>query len=543
MKKILFISILSIIASYKITAQNPKLVVGIVIDQMRYDYIYKFWDKYSENGFKKLATKGFVCHNTKYNYVPTFTGPGHASIYTGSTPAFHGIIANNWFNKFNNKMIYCVEDNAVKTVGSLSDAGKMSPKNLISTTITDQLKLATNFKSKVIGISLKDRGAILPAGHFADAAYWFDGENTGKFVSSTYYLDNLPDWVIDFNNQKLPDQYLSKTWSTYFPIEEYNLICDNDDNPYEGTFKGKKKPIFPYVLSDLAKFNNKYDILKATPFGNTLVKELAKSAISGEKLGFDNITDFLTISFSSTDYIGHLFGPQSIELADTYIRLDLEIADLINFLEEKIGKENFILFLTADHAAAYPPKYLNEHKYAVNNLSEKQVFETINAKLKEKYHIDSLILSAYNQQIYVDKEKTSKLNLDFEDLTNNIKDELLEFSGIYKVFTAEELVESNNNPLVQKLNLGYNQKLSGDIIYILNPGWLSTSHTTGTTHGSPYNYDTHVPLIFYGKNIPSNETYIPINITDIAPTIAAMLKIQEPNASIGKPIIPLLMKN
>ncbi len=540
MKKILLF-IAGISLSGSMLAQQPKLVVGIVVDQMRYDYLFRFWDKYSEKGFKKLLQQGFVCHNVQYNYMPTYTGPGHASIYTGTTPAFHGIIANNWFDKTSGEYRYCVQDDNVTTVGCQSGAGKMSPENLLATTITDQLKLATNFKAKVIGISLKDRGAILPAGHFANAAYWFEGDNTGKFISSSFYISGLPKWVKKFNDRKLPEKYLQQTWNTLLPVNEYQNFCAPDDNAYESPFKGKATPEFPYVLPQLKDSNHYFSLLKATPFGNSLVTEMAKAAVQGEALGKDDITDFLTVSYSSTDYVGHQFGPQSVELADTYLRLDLEIAALIEFLETTVGKDNFILFLTADHAAAYPPQYLNDNGYKVFSLPEQTVFDRINTTLTTHFHTDSLLLSAYNQQLYFNDKKIARLGLSKAEIIRLVKTELLKTEGIYKVYSANDITRNaGNNPVEKSLQLGFNQKLSGDILYLLSPGWLDRKYPTGTTHGSPYRYDTHVPLIFYGKNIPQGKTYQPIAITDIAPTLAAMLHIQEPNACIGNIILPLV---
>jgi len=268
---------------------------------------------------------------------------------------------------------------------------------------------------------------------------------------------------------------------------------------------------------------------------------MAKAAVQGEALGKDDITDFLTVSYSSTDYIGHQFGPQSVELADTYLRLDLEIAALIEFLETTVGKDNFILFLTADHAAAYPPQYLNDNGYKVFSLPEQTVFDRINTTLNTHFHTDSLLLSTYNQQLYFNDKKIARLGLSKAEIIRLVKTELLKTEGIYKVYSANDITRNaGNNPVEKSLQLGFNQKLSGDILYLLSPSWLSTSYTTGTTHGSPYRYDTHVPLIFYGKNIPQGKTYQPITITDITPTLAAMLHIQEPNTCIGNIILPLV---
>ena len=317
-------------------AQNkqPKLVVGIVIDQMKMEYLYRFNSDFSENGFKRLMNEGYTFHNMHYNYMPTYTAPGHASIYTGTTPAMHGIVSNEWFHRTLKKEVYCTDDDSVSTLVAGTDKeGKMSPKNLQTTTITDELKLATNFKGKVIGMSIKDRGAILPAGHFADWAFWYT--KTGNFISSSFYGKELPSWVTEFNNEKQYETYLTKGWNLLKPIETYNesLI---DDNPYEGKLY-KKPPVFPYDLKGMYEGNDA-GVLRVTPFGNDVLANLAKRAIEKEALGKDDITDFLAVSFSSTDYIGHTFGPRSIETQDTYLRLDLTIADFLNYLDKTVGR-------------------------------------------------------------------------------------------------------------------------------------------------------------------------------------------------------------
>ena len=285
---------------------KPKLVVGIMVDQMRYNYLTRYADKYSEQGFKRFYNQGFVLKNGHFNYVPTVTGCGHAAVFTGATPSGHGIIANTWYDRATKKRVYCVDDSTVTTLGSDSETEKYSPRNLLSTTITDELKMATNMKSKVVGVSLKNRGAILPLGGSADGAFWYDGKN-GKFVTSTFYYDEFPEWAVEFNNLDLPDQYLNQTWNTLLPIEEYTE-SGPDDSPHERILKGKVSPTFPYDLSSLRADNGNYDLLTLTPYGNTYLKEFAKTAIKAEQMGQDEVTDFILVDFSTPDYSGHAFG-------------------------------------------------------------------------------------------------------------------------------------------------------------------------------------------------------------------------------------------
>ncbi|RYY18950.1 MAG: alkaline phosphatase family protein, partial [Chitinophagaceae bacterium] len=325
------------------TIQRPKLVVGIVVDQMRWDYLYRYYDRYSAGGFKRMLTQGFSCENAFIPYTPTYTAAGHTCVYTGSIPAINGIIGNSWYRRDLKRAWYCAEDSTVISVGSTSSAGKMSPRNMWTTTITDELRLATNFNSKSIGIALKDRGAILPAGHSANAAYWFDN-SSGGWITSTYYMNELPDWVKKINDKKLPDQYLQKNWNTIYPINTYKQSTE-DNKSYEAILPGEDNT-FPHETASIT--TNKYETFRNTPYGNTFTFDLAKAAIDGEQLGQRGATDFLALSFSSTDYVGHAFGPNSIEVEDTYLRLDQELAAFYALLDAKLGKGQYLVFLTAD---------------------------------------------------------------------------------------------------------------------------------------------------------------------------------------------------
>jgi predicted AlkP superfamily pyrophosphatase or phosphodiesterase len=333
-KKIVFLG-LSFLACLSVTGQTPKkpaaksssattslarpkLVVGIVVDQMRYDYLYRYYDQYTEGGFKRMMNEGFNCRNNHYPYALTVTAAGHASVYTGSVPAINGVVGNEWFDVIAKQEVYCVEDSTVKTVGSSNTSvGKMSPKNLLTSTVTDQLRIATNFRSKTIGVAIKDRGSILPAGHTANAAYWFDSK-TGNWVTSTYYMDDLPQWAKDYNAKKMPSVYLQKGWDLLLPADSYTQSSP-DDVPWEGRLPGAKKPVFPYELAGFA--GDAFGVVTDTPWGNTITKEMAIEAVKGERLGKGKDTDFLAISFSSTDKIGHRVGPNSMEQQDDFLRL------------------------------------------------------------------------------------------------------------------------------------------------------------------------------------------------------------------------------
>ena len=513
---------------------KPKLVVGIVIDQMRYDYIYRFWNKFGNDGFKRLINEGFFCRNTNFNYVPTYTGPGHTSIYTGTTPAVHGIIANDWYNKTTGKDIYCAQDNNVNGVGTVAPEGKRSPVNMLTTTITDELRLSSNMKSKVIGVALKDRSAILPAGHTANAAYWYDG-SIGSFITSTYYMKELPAWVNDFNKKELAKNYLSQPWNTLLPIEQYTESLP-EDNKYEIIWKGETKPVFPHNLPEIQKLNGGLNMIRSTPFGNTLTKDFAIETMKSENMGKSGATDFLAVSFSSPDYIGHAYGPNSVEQEDNYIRLDKDLAALLQFIDTQVGINNALIFLTADHAAPEVPNYLSDLRIPAGYVQEKKIIDSLKRPLTKVFG-DSLVLSFKNQQVFLNHKLIGDKKLNYTQILDYVTAFLQTMPDVAEVLAAPALNNSQfaegSRYLMQK---GYNAKRSGDVLVNYLPAYIDDYSPTGTTHGSPYSYDTHVPLIFCGWNIKHGSSAEQIFITDVAPTLAMMLNIQFPNGCTGKPI-------
>jgi predicted AlkP superfamily pyrophosphatase or phosphodiesterase len=518
-----------------VTMSKPKLVVGIVVDQMRYDYLTRFTEKYGEGGFMRMLQEGYNCKNTHYNYIPTYTGPGHASVYTGTTPENHGIIANDWYDKYAKKEVYCASDPNQSSVGVEGQwAGKMSPHRMQTTTVTDQLRLDTQKRGKVIGIAIKDRGAILPAGHAANGAYWFYGKDKGNWITSTYYTNELPGWVQRFNGTDKAEKYL-KTWNTMYDINSY-VESDADLNAYEGTFKGKSNATFPYDLATLQSQNGGFDILKATPYGNSLTTDFAIAAIQGENLGKDDNTDFLAVSYSSTDYVGHRFGVNSVEVQDTYLRLDKDIERLFATLDAEVGKGNYTIFLTADHAAVHVPSFLKDMKIPAGYFNHGDLKKHLTEFLNTTFGSDKLIENVSSGQIFLDHTEIKKQNLSAAAIENALQRELLNYDKIAKAYTRTALINSEfTHGVAATIQRGFNQKRSGDVCYVLDIATISYSRT-GSTHGSGFNYDTHVPLLFYGNGIQQGETLQRYNITDIAPTISALLEISFPNAATGNPI-------
>ena len=521
---------------------KPKLVVGIVVDQMRYDYLYRFWDKYSDNGIKRLVGEGFNFRNNHYNFIPTYTGPGHASIYTGTTPAMHGIVGNDWYNRTTGRSIYCAEDKSVQTVGSTSVAGQMSPVNMIASTITDELRLASNLKSKVIGVSLKDRGSILPAGHAANAAYWYDGSN-GAMITSTYYMNQLPAWVQAFNSRNLPDQYLSQPWTTLLPLEQYTE-SGPDDQSFENIFKGEEKPVFPHNIPALR--GNTFDILRSIPAGNTFTKEFGIETIRAENMGKGTATDFLALSFSTPDYVGHQFGPNAIEVEDTYLRLDRDLADFLTFLDSQVGKENVLVFLTADHGAAHNPDHLKQLRIPAGNTNNTAMLDSLKKHLNRKFGTAEWVSSFTNQQIYLNHALVESKKVNLVELQEETARFLQPFPGVLRTMTADALMKSHwTRGMGMLMENGYMAYRSGDVLVGLEPGWYAkygSGPVKGTTHGSSWAYDTHIPLIWYGWKIPAGESHVRTEIVDIAPSLAQFLRIQEPNGTTGRPLLEYIQK-
>jgi predicted AlkP superfamily pyrophosphatase or phosphodiesterase len=520
---------------------KPKLVVGIVVDQMCYDYLYRFSCNFTEGGFNKFLKKGLNCRNVVYNYVPTYTGPGHASIYTGTTPNNHGIVGNEWYNRQTNNAINCVSDNNSSTIGSISEEGKASPINLKTYTITDQLKM-TYPNAKVVSMSIKDRGAILPGGHLSDGSYWFDYAS-GTFITSSFFKKELPKWVANFNSKNNAQTY-TKTWDLLLPKEKYQSV---DNSPYEILIGGKSTPTFPYDFQKMAggKLNTQY--FTVSPFANTLLTDFALESIKNENLGLDKQTDMLCISYSTPDIAGHTFGPYSLEIEDMYVRLDRELERLLTNLETNFGKDGVVVFLTADHAVVPVPQMLMDKKLPGGYLFLAQYMNELKSASLSKFNCD-LIQHETNQNIYLDLKKIDSLKLNKNEIASFFSEKIKLWPNVKAVFTSQELSNSaRDNEWKDMVRLGYEAKRSGEIIFIMEPGYLvkeldSEKAHRGTSHGSSFNYDTHVPLLWYGAQIPSKDDFESYKIIDIAPTLTHILNLQRSGAMTGQPILEVLKK-
>jgi predicted AlkP superfamily pyrophosphatase or phosphodiesterase len=415
---------------------------------------------------------------------------------------------------------------------------------MLASTITDELKFATQQRAKVIGISIKDRGAVLPAGHLPDGAYWYDAK-TGFMITSTYYKQLLPEWVTKFNLQKLPDTYLSKEWNTLLPVNQY-IESGPDDSAYEGKWSGKEKPTFPYNLPELRKKMGVYNILTTTPWGNTLVAEFAKAALIGETLGKDDITDFLTVSFSSTDIIGHAMGPNSVELEDAYLRLDKTLEDLFAFLDKEVGKGVYTVFLTSDHGVSEVPQYMTDLKVPSGYFRQSYIKSELNEHLQKYFPGKTIVEEFTTEQVYINQKAfegdPKASGIDLFVATELITKFLLSTEGIAQVFPATTLRQANSDEIGirGKVVRGFHPKRSGDIAFVLEPGWMTWGGITGSTHGSGYTYDTHIPILFYGAGIKKGSSSHFHTITDIAPTLSVLMRIKFPSGCTGQPVTEIV---
>jgi predicted AlkP superfamily pyrophosphatase or phosphodiesterase len=522
-----------------IPPEKPRIIVGIVVSQMRYDYIQRFWDKLDENGIRLLVNRGTSCKNTSFNYLFSQQGVGHASIATGTTPSDHGIVGREWYLYLQDKIEQSTEDQQHKSVGGDVDNGRYSPKNLMCTTFSDELRLSNNFRSKVFSVSSEPAPGIFSSGHTANGAYWFD-KRTGNWITSTYYADTLPGWVDEFNAKRFPDIYLKEMWDPLFPIGSYTESLP-DKNKYETGFKGQVT--FPYLLEDLSEIKKNrldYSLLDKTPFGNTFTKDFASTLIVNEELGKDDITDVITICFTAMENIGSLFGPNSVEVEDAFLRLDKEIAHFLAFLDDQVGKENALVYLTSDHGVAQIPSYLSDNKIPAGYFNQNGALSLLTSALNNTYGKGEWIRAYHAQQVYLNHTLIEDSKMSLTEMQDYVAQFLLQFSGVSNTITAHTLQTANfTEGVYRKIQNSYNQKRSGDVIINLKAGWVEKSDaSTGGT--SSYSYDSRIPLIWYGWKVGRGSITRPVDIIDIAPTLSTFLNITFPNSCTGSPVFELV---
>ncbi len=525
--------------STQIPPEKPKLVIQIIAGQMRYDYLSRYWNKFGEDGFKRLIDEGTFCRNANFPYLFTQSAPGQATIATGTTPDHHAIVSDQWYIRLKDEMVVCTDDTAVDPVGGSFENGRHSPRFLLSSTVGDELRVSTNFRSKVFSIALNKQASILSGGHTSNGTFWYD-EVTGTWMTSSFYMDSLPAWLQEFNNKRLPDLYLEREWNTLLPLEQYTEST-NDTTLYEKGINGRS--VFPYDLESLSRVrrNKKnYAVLLSTPFGNTFTKDLALTTIVEEELGQDESPDLLSITFSSADYLGLQFGPNSVEMEDTYLRLDQDIAHFLRFIDEYIGKKNVLIVLTADHGVARIPQYLSESRIPSGYFKQRQAMTLLKSYLNIIYGNGDWVSAYTQQQIFLNHSLIEDSNIDLQEMQTRVARFMVQFTGVANSITATTLQTTHfTEGIFHKIQNSYHQKRSGDVILNLEPGWIEENGNS-TGHNSAYPYDTHVPLIWYGWKISRSSLIRPVSMTDIAPTLSFFLDISWPTACTGKTILELI---
>lgn len=514
------------------TPEKPKLIVVLSVSQFRQDYISRYWDKFSENGFKRIVNRGTTCKNASYNYLISNKGVGTSTLVTGATPSAHGIVAASWYSDLKGSVIPAIYDANAHTVGGPFEAGKCSPQHLLASTFSDEINLSNNFKSKVVGISLEPSSAVLSAGHTADAAYWFDIQE-GRFISSSYYMDSLPKWVNTFNDKKIPDSYMEQEWNTILPIAEYSEgLADN--NKYELGYNNQT--VFPYEIASIAKIFKKkerYSVLNITPYGNNIVKDFAIQSIVNDSLGTDNNTDVLFLNFTANEQIGQLFGPLSVEMEDAVLRLDREIEHFLNFIEDYVGIENTLVVFTAEHGLPYTPEYLTDHKIPSGYFNSLSAISLLKSYLNNVYGKGDWITEYHAQQVYLNRSLIESADIKLVDFQETVANLLLQFHGVQNTITSTSLQNTNySDGAFAKIQNSYNQKRSGDVIIHLKNGWLEKHGKEIVSHGT----DTRIPLIWYGWKMKRKTIIEPVDLSDVAPTISVLLDISFPNSATGEPI-------
>jgi len=547
-KKRCAVIILLIYAFVKISGQGaylppekPRLVIGIVVEQLKYDLMEKFRDRLGDNGIKRLINEGTYFKNASFEYMLTQSAPGHATISTGAEPSFHGITSDNWYLPLKNELIYCTKDIEVNPVGGSFESGMQSPVNLQASTFSDELEMGTNKKAKVFGIGLKDNSAILSAGHAADGAYWFDNI-TGTWMSSTYYIDSLPPWVNDFNAMKFSESYLNNTWSLLRPSQDY-ADCLPDSNSFEAGFNGVN--YFPYDLKKIrskgsVNSKNDYSLLRETPFGNSFTTSFAIRLIEKERLGKDDVTDYLSICYSATDNIGHRFGPSSVEMGDAILRLDDDIKNLLTYLNDSIGKKNILIYFTSAHGISEIPTVLQKNRIPAGYFKQNQALQLLRSYLNAVYGEGDWVKGYSERQIFLNRTLIEDARLPLDEVQKKVARFLVQFTGVaaaypYSAFEANDFGNGN----LKKIINSFNPQRSGDVIVTLNPGWVEKEGDYVTNYNSPYEYDSHVPLIWYGWTVNRATVSRKVNLTDIAATLSSLCKVPYPNACTGEPLFEL----
>ncbi|MDT5269792.1 MAG: hypothetical protein QOH49_1978 [Acidobacteriota bacterium] len=527
--------------------KRPRLVLLIAVDQFRYDYLERFGDLFGAGGLRRLMRDGASWAECNYDHVPTETAPGHATMLTGAWPSETGIIANLWFDRVEGKTVENVRDDSVRLLGGGEGEFGSSPRNLLASTLGDQLKMATAGRARVVGVSSKNRAAILPAGRMADAAYWYSTQ-TGAFVSSTYYFDKLPDWAARFNAAKPADKFFGAKWERMLPVAEYERRAGADDAPWEKG-DGKTSYVFPHVMDGGLKQPGPafYGALDYSPYSNDLVLAFAEAALLNEKLGADEDTDVLTVSFSANDIVGHRYGPYSQEVMDITLRVDRQIAQLLDAVDARVGLGNTVVVFTADHGVAPSPEHAIEMRLPGGRVKVSDVLTAVRNRIRvrfgkpgDKETTADYVQTFSNGQVYLNHTALERDGVSAEEAERVAGEAALTVPGVSRYFTRTQLITGSISPgdaLARRVLHGFNAKRSGDVVIIQEAFKYLSDYVSVATHGAPYAYDTHVPLIIMGGGAASGRYLNPATPADIAPTLARILNVEPPSNATGRVLL------
>ncbi len=519
---------------------NPQLIIVISLDQFPYEYLTRF-RPWLHGGLATLLDHGAVCANANYNHVHCTTGPGHAVLLTGSYGDMNGIVLNTWYDREHARAMYCVGDDQATIVGASGQG--MSPRNLLQSTFGDMLRLHTGYASKVISVSNKDRAAILLGGRLPSQVYWM---MDSVFVSSSYYLGALPEWVARFNRSGIVNRFFGSAWEQSLPDSAF-MELDRDDVPYEADHDGLGRT-FPHRItgSDRTRISSSYyNALLTSPFGALPLNALAEQAIAEERLGMRGVTDLLCISYSSTDYVGHTFGPQSHEVLEMTVAIDRTIGQLFAFVDSTVGLNHCLIALSSDHGISPIPEYVQSHSPAadagrVQTAALRASCEAaMNATFGEAPGHDSWIASINDHEIYFNGELLSRKNLDISRAADIVAARLQTIAGVADTWNLTSSVGSWGKPWDDRVLKSFYKKRSGDVLYVLRPFWIE-GNGEGTTHGDPYQYNSHVPLIFMGPSIREGMFMMDVSPADLAPTISAAVGVEFPAGREGRVIWEVL---
>jgi hypothetical protein len=531
---------------------RPRLVLLIVVDQFRYDYLERFGDLFVDGGLRRLLRDGASWTNANYDHIPTETAPGHATMLTGTWPAETGIIGNEWFDRDTGKRVTSVSDDGARLFGGGEGERASSPRRLLASTVGDELRIATAGRSKVIGISIKDRSSILPAGRHANAAYWFSSQ-TGRMVSSNYYFNQLPEWVVRFNDARPADKFFGMRWERLLSEAEYTRRAGADAPAWENIGDAKDTNTFPHVVTGGASAPGRefYDAINYSPFSNELLLDFARQAITNEALGADEDTDVLSVSFSANDIVGHRFGPYSQEAMDMTLRVDRQIASLLDFVESRVGLRNTLVAFTADHGVAPLPEHAEALNLPGGRVKITDVLGAIRNAIRARYgrtggdndgkdKTDDYILYYWAGQVNFNPVALARDRIEREEIERVAGQAVLTVPGIARYFTRTQLERGAVSPgdeIGRRALHGFNARRSGDLIIVQESFKYVSEFGTGASHGTPYSYDTHVPVVLMGARVAPGSYAQPAAPSDIAPTLAALLRLQPPSNSTGRILI------